>query len=91
LERIYDRSDLIAVTTRTVMENLTLGILLIFALQWVFLGDLRSAIIVSLTIPFALSVAILILTLQGESANLLSLGALDFGLVVDAAVIMVEA
>ncbi|MGJ3647838.1 efflux RND transporter permease subunit [Sphingomonas sp. GlSt437] len=91
LERIYDRSDLIAVTTRTVMENLFAGVVLIFLLQWVFLGDLRSAVIVSLTIPFALSVAILILTLQGESANLLSLGALDFGLVVDAAVIMVEA
>ncbi|MFX7747839.1 efflux RND transporter permease subunit, partial [Acinetobacter baumannii] len=84
LERIYDRSDLIAVTTRTVMENLFAGVVLIFLLQWVFLGDLRSAVIVSLTIPFALSVAILILTLQGESANLLSLGALDFGLVVDA-------
>ena len=91
LDRIYDRSNLIGVTTRTVMENLLAGVLLIFLLQWIFLGDLRSAVIVSLTIPFALSVAILILTLQGESANLLSLGALDFGLVVDAAVIMVEA
>jgi cobalt-zinc-cadmium resistance protein CzcA len=91
LERIYDRSDLIAVTTRTVMHNLFAGVLLIFALQWLFLGNLRSALIVAITIPFALSVAVLILLLQGESANLLSLGALDFGLVVDAAVIMVEA
>jgi cobalt-zinc-cadmium resistance protein CzcA len=91
LERIYDRSDLIGVTTRTVMHNLIAGIVLIFALQWLFLGNLRSAIIVSVTIPFALSVAVLVLILQGESANLLSLGALDFGLVVDAAVIMVEA
>ncbi len=91
LERIYDRSDLIGVTTHTVMENLAAGVLLIFVLQWLFLGNFRSAVIVALTIPFALSVAILILTLQGESANLLSLGALDFGLVVDAAVIMVEA
>ncbi|MBO9580620.1 MAG: efflux RND transporter permease subunit [Sphingobium sp.] len=91
LERIYDRSELIGVTTRTVMHNLLAGVALIFALQWLFLGNLRSAVIVALTIPFALSVAILLLILQGESANLLSLGALDFGLVVDAAVIMVEA
>jgi len=90
LERIYDRSDLIAVTTHTVMQNLVMGILLIFLLQWLFLGDLRSAIIVAVTIPFALAFAVLILTLQGESANLLSVGALDFGLVVDASVIMVE-
>lgn len=91
IERIYDRSDLIAVTTRTVMHNLFEGVLLIFILQWLFLGNLRSALIVAITIPFALSVAVLILVIQGESANLLSLGALDFGLVVDAAVIMVEA
>jgi cobalt-zinc-cadmium resistance protein CzcA len=91
LERIYDRSDLIGVTTRTVMHNLLAGIVLIFLLQWMFLGDLRSALIVAITIPFALSVAVLILLIQGESANLLSLGALDFGLVVDASVIMVEA
>jgi len=91
LERIYDRSELIGVTTHTVMHNLLAGVALIFLLQWLFLGDLRSALIVAVTIPFALSVAVLILLLQGESANLLSLGALDFGLVVDASVIMVEA
>ena len=90
LERIYDRSELIGVTTHTVMHNLVEGILLIFVLQWLFLGNLRSAVIVALTIPFALAFAVLILTVQGESANLLSLGALDFGLVVDASVIMVE-
>ncbi|PNA91079.1 hypothetical protein C1X27_27275, partial [Pseudomonas sp. MPR-AND1B] len=71
-------------------ENLVAGIALIFFLQWAFLGNLRSAIIVAATIPFALAFAILILVLQGESANLLSVGALDFGLVVDASVIMVE-
>ncbi len=91
LERIYDRSDLIGVTTGTVLHNLVAGVALIFALQWLFLGNIRSALIVAVTIPFALSVAVLVLTLQGESANLLSLGALDFGLIVDAAVIMVEA
>ncbi len=90
IDRVYDRSDLIQLTTRTVMHNLVAGVLLIFVLQWLFLGDLRSAVIVALTIPFALAFAVLILTLQGESANLLSVGALDFGLVVDASVIMVE-
>ncbi|KQM21368.1 efflux RND transporter permease subunit [Novosphingobium sp. Leaf2] len=90
LDRIYDRSDLIHLTIHTVLENMVVGILLIFALQWLFLGNLRSAIIVAATIPFALAFAILILVLQGESANLLSVGALDFGLVVDASVIMVE-
>ena len=90
LEGIYDRSELIGLTTHTVMENLVVGILLIFVLQWALLGDLRSAVIVATTIPFALAFAVLILTLQGESANLLSVGALDFGLVVDATVIMVE-
>ncbi|MCE3590302.1 efflux RND transporter permease subunit, partial [Escherichia coli] len=88
--RIYDRSDLINLTIHTVLENMVVGILLIFALQWVFLGNLRSAVIVAATIPFALAFAILLLVLQGESANLLSVGALDFGLVVDASVILVE-
>lgn len=90
LERIYDRSGLIALTTSTVIRNMIEGILLIFFLQWLFLGNLRSALIVATTIPFALCFAVLILTIQGESANLLSVGALDFGLIVDATVIMVE-
>ena len=88
--RIYDRRDLINVTTRTVLENLLFGIVLIFAVQWLFLGDLRSAIVVAATIPFALCVAVAVLVLRGESANLLSVGAIDFGLIVDATVIMVE-
>jgi len=90
VEKIYDRSELIAVTTGTVLHNMIFGIVLIFLVQWLFLGNLRSAIIVSATIPFALFFAILIMTLRGESANLLSVGAIDFGLVVDATVIMVE-
>jgi cobalt-zinc-cadmium resistance protein CzcA len=65
LESVYDRSNLIDVTTHTVMENLVVGILLIFALQWGLLGNLRSAIIVATTIPFALAFAVLILTLRG--------------------------
>ena len=90
IERIYDRSDLIHVTTATVIHNMIAGMLLIFAVQWLFLGNLRSAVIVATTIPFALLFAILIMTLRGESANLLSVGAIDFGLVVDATVIMME-
>src|ERR1700744_3908064 len=91
IERIYDRKDLIETTTKTVLENMVLGIVLIVVLQWLFLGDLRSAIIVGATIPFALFFAIGIMVLRGESANLLSVGAIDFGLIVDATVIMVEA
>jgi cobalt-zinc-cadmium resistance protein CzcA len=90
IERIYDRSDLIGVTTHTVMHNLIEGILLIFVLQFVFLGNLRAALIVAATIPFALSFAIGLILLKGESANLLSVGAIDFGLIVDATVIMME-
>jgi len=90
VERIYDRSDLINVTTRTVLQNMLMGVLLIFIIQWTFLGNLRSALIVAATIPFALSFAIGLLVLTGESANLLSVGAIDFGLIVDASVIMVE-
>ncbi|ABE64032.1 Heavy metal efflux pump CzcA [Nitrobacter hamburgensis X14] len=90
IERIYDRQDLIDTTTHTVLHNMVFGILLIFALQWLFLGNLRSALIVGATIPFALFFAIGIMVLRGESANLLSVGAIDFGLIVDATVIMVE-
>jgi cobalt-zinc-cadmium resistance protein CzcA len=90
IQRIYDRSDLIRVTTHTVLHNMLAGIVLIFILQWAFLGNIRSAVIVALTIPFALSFAIGLMVLRGESANLLSVGAIDFGLVVDATVIMVE-
>lgn len=90
IERIYDRSDLIHVTTHTVLHNMAEGMILIFILQFIFLGDLRAAIITSVTIPFALAFAIVILLLSGDSANLLSVGAIDFGLVVDATVIMVE-
>lgn len=86
----YDRSSLVNVTTHTVLHNLVFGCLLVFLIQWMFLGDLRSAIIVSANIPFALFFAIIILVLQGEDANLLSLGAVDFGIIVDSAVIMME-
>ncbi len=87
---IYDRGALIEVTTHTVLHNLVLGCALVFLIQWIFLGDLRSAIIVGLNIPFALFFAIIVLVARGESANLLSLGAIDFGIIVESAVILVE-
>src|SRR5216684_135442 len=87
---IYDRSTLVNVTTRTVLHNLVFGCLLVFAIQWLFLGDLRSAIIVGVNIPFALFFSIIILVLLGQDANLLSVGAVDFGIIVDSAVILVE-
>jgi cobalt-zinc-cadmium resistance protein CzcA len=86
----YDRASLVGVTTHTVLHNLIFGCLLVFFIQWVFLGDLRSAIIVGINIPFALFFSIIILVLRGEDANLLSLGAVDFGIIVDSAVIMME-
>jgi cobalt-zinc-cadmium resistance protein CzcA len=86
----YDRGTLVDVTTHTVLHNLIFGLLLVFLIQWVFLGDLRSAIIVGVNIPFALFFAVILLVIQGESANLLSIGAVDFGIIVDSAVILVE-
>jgi cobalt-zinc-cadmium resistance protein CzcA len=86
----YDRTSLVAVTTSTVLHNLVFGCLLIFLIQWIFLGDLRSAIIVGANIPFALFFSVIILVLRNEDANLLSVGAVDFGIIVDAAVILVE-
>ena len=86
----YDRGSLVEVTTHTVLHNLFFGCGLVFLIQWIFLGDLRSAIIVGVNIPFALFFAIIILVMQGEDANLLSVGAVDFGIIVDSAVILVE-
>jgi cobalt-zinc-cadmium resistance protein CzcA len=86
----YDRASLVSVTTHTVLHNLIFGCILVFVIQWVFLGNLRSAIIVGVNIPFALFFAVIILVLMGEDANLLSVGAVDFGIIVDSAVILVE-
>ncbi len=86
----YDRTTLVNVTTSTVLHNLVFGCLLVFVIQWIFLGDLRSAIIVGVNIPFALFFSIIILVLLGQDANLLSVGAVDFGIIVDSAVILVE-
>ena len=86
----YDRGYLIGLTTHTVQHNLLLGVLLVFLIQWVFLGNLRSAIVVGVNIPFALFFALMLLVWQHESANLLSIGAVDFGIIVDSAVILTE-
>src|SRR6202142_1929188 len=85
-----DRSDLVHYTTHTVLHNLTEGIILVSIILFFFLGNVRSALIVALTIPFALLFASVCLDLSHIPANLLSLGALDFGMVVDGAVVMVE-
>jgi heavy metal efflux system protein len=86
----YDRGSLVSVTTHTVLHNLIVGCVLVFVIQWVFLGDLRSALIVGANIPFALLFSVILLYVRGESANLLSIGAVDFGIIVDSAVILVE-
>ncbi|MBV8515052.1 MAG: efflux RND transporter permease subunit, partial [Acidobacteria bacterium] len=85
-----DRDDLVHYTTHTVMHNLTEGMVLVVIILFIFLGNARAAIIVALTIPFSLLFAAICLDLRHISANLLSLGALDFGMVVDGAVVMVE-
>jgi heavy metal efflux system protein len=86
----YDRTTLVKVTTHTVLHNLIFGCLLVFVIQWIFLGDLRSAVIVGVNIPFALFFSIILMVLQGQDANLLSIGAVDFGIIIDSAVILVE-
>jgi heavy metal efflux system protein len=86
----YDRGELVAITVHTVLHNLLFGIALIFLIQYVFLGNLRCAIIVAATVPAALFLAVIITVVRGDSANLLSVGAIDLGIIVDATVIMVE-
>jgi cobalt-zinc-cadmium resistance protein CzcA len=85
-----DRDDLVHYTTDTVLHNLAEGMILVVIVLFIFLGNVRGAIIVALTIPFSLLFASICLDVRGISANLLSLGALDFGMVVDGAVVMVE-
>jgi heavy metal efflux system protein len=85
-----DRSDLVHYTTHTVLRNLIDGVLLVTLILFLFLGNVRSALIVTITIPFALLFAAILLDLSHIPANLLSLGALDFGMVVDGSVVMIE-
>jgi cobalt-zinc-cadmium resistance protein CzcA len=90
IEPYYDRTDLINVTTDTVRENLLVGILLVVLILFLFISNVRSALIVAINIPLALLVAYSVMFLRGKSANLLSIGAVDFGIIVDSSVIMVE-
>jgi cobalt-zinc-cadmium resistance protein CzcA len=85
-----DRSQLMHHTTHTVLRNLTDGVVLVTIILFLFLGNVRSALIVAITIPFSLLFAAILLDLRHIPANLLSLGALDFGMVVDGSVVMVE-
>src|SRR5690348_18300777 len=86
----YDLSNLIAETTQVVVHNLFIGVLLVIAVLVFFLYDIRAGLIVAVTIPLALLFAFLCLDLQNASANLLSIGAVDFGILVDGAIFMVE-
>src|SRR6202011_1117543 len=90
IEPYYDRTELINVTTETVRENLAVGIALVVAILFLFLSNVRTAVIVAINIPLALLFAFSVLVLRGKSANLLSIGAVDFGIIVDSSVIMVE-
>jgi len=85
-----DRSDLVNYTSRTVLRNLTHGVLLVTLILFLFLGNVRSALVVAITIPFSLLFASILLDIRNIPANLLSLGALDFGMIVDGSVVMVE-
>jgi cobalt-zinc-cadmium resistance protein CzcA len=86
----YDRSDLVRLTTRTVTDNLLRGIVLVVIILIFFLYDLRSGLIVAVTIPLSLLIAVMCHDLRNIPANLLSIGAIDFGILVDGAVVMVE-
>jgi Cu/Ag efflux pump CusA len=90
LETYYDREDLVHLTTHTVVHNLVLGIVLVVVILMMFLSNIRTAVIVAINIPLALLFAFSVLYMRGESANLLSIGAVDFGIIVDSAVIMTE-
>jgi heavy metal efflux system protein len=86
----YDRTSLVYTTLRTVLENLSLGMVLVFLVLLFFLGNLRTAIIAAINIPLAMLGAFIMLYLTGTPANLLSLGAVDFGIIIDSTIIVVE-
>ena len=86
----YDRTNLVAVTTHTVLENLIIGMVLVTLVLWAFLGHRRAALLTAVNIPLALMVAFIGMVATGTPANLISLGAVDFGIVIDSTVIMVE-
>jgi len=90
VKTFYDRTVLIHTTIETVTDILISGVVLVFLILFLFLGNLRAALIVALTIPLSLTFTFAMMVLLGQSANLISLGAIDFGIIVDATLIMVE-
>ena len=86
----YDRTDLINITTRTVTHTLVEGMILVAFILLAFLGDLRASLVVALSIPLSLMFTFIMMVIRGDSANLISMGAIDFGIIVDASVVMVE-
>jgi cobalt-zinc-cadmium resistance protein CzcA len=90
IQTIYDRADLVKLTTHTVMENLLIGMILVSLVLWLFLGSARAALITAINLPLALMFAFTGMVAGGTAANLISLGAVDFGIVVDSTVIMME-
>lgn len=90
METFYDRDDLMTYCTKTVMHNLVEGIILVTVIVFLFMADWRTTVVVAIVIPLALLFSFLMLKLKGMSANLLSLGAIDFGIIIDGAVVMVE-
>jgi cobalt-zinc-cadmium resistance protein CzcA len=90
IEPYYDRAALVKLTTHTVLENLVVGMLLVTIVLWLFLGHARAALVTAINIPIALMIAFIGMVATGTPANLISLGAVDFGIVIDSTVIMVE-
>ncbi len=90
MQTYYDRTELLNITTETVTENLSLGVLLVVSILFMFVNNIKTAIIVAINIPLALLFAFSVLFLRGKSANLLSIGAVDFGIIVDSSVVVVE-
>ena len=90
IEPVYDRADLVKLTTHTVMENLLVGMILVSIVLFLFLGNVRAALITAINIPLALLFAFSGMVASGTAANLISLGAVDFGIVVDSTVIVME-
>ncbi|MGO9601643.1 MAG: efflux RND transporter permease subunit [Isosphaeraceae bacterium] len=90
IETYYDRTDLLNITTETVTENLCLGIALVVTILFMFVNNIKTAVIVAINIPLALLFAFTMLYVRGKSANLLSIGAVDFGIIVDSSVVVVE-
>jgi len=91
IRTFYDRTDLVNSTTSTVMHNLAEGVLLVTLILLIFLADWRTTVIVAIIIPLSLLFAFILMRYKGMSANLLSMGAIDFGIIIDGAVVMVEA